>query len=405
MKRSIACMRAFVASFPGNRGVLLALYLAAFLALASVPAAEGAGRPAPVTHERTSRRLPVGPSGLRAAGIPAIRGLTIGPIESYLQPGRGYGTAAFERTLDEVVRAGGNWISLTVFGRVWDKRGSGVTLDFERPFSETKDSVLRSVEAAHRRGLRVLLVPHLWLESGEWRAELDPGSDRRWAAWEKSYERFVLSWARVAEQANVDMLSAGVELRSWVTTSRAPSYARLLGRIRQNYSGLLTYAANWDDVEDTVILGQLDVIGINAFYPLHWENGATHEQLLSGGARAADAVELLAARYGKPVIFTEFGYTARANTAIEPWLWPEQLGTVERDLEAQAEAYAALLFSLTRVPGFGGTFVWRIYADLGDTSQEPSWGFSPWDKPAEGVLRAAFREHWWGDGPEAALLP
>ncbi len=372
--------------------------------LASIPAAQGASGPAQPTRRTTPARLPTGASGLRDAGLPAIRGLTIGPIESYLQPGRGYGSPAFERTLDEVQRAGGNWISLTVFGRVWDKRGSGVTLDFERPFAETKANVLRSAQAAHRRGLRVLLVPHLWLESGEWRAELDPGAEGRWHAWERSYERFVLSWARVAEEADIDMLAAGVELRSWVTTAHAPSYAQILTRIRQNYSGLLTYAANWDDVEDTVILGQLDVIGINAFYPLHWQNGATHEELLAGAERAAEAVELLARRYDKPVIFTEFGYTARANAAIEPWLWPEQLGTVEVDLDAQAEAYAALLFNLARVPGFGGTFVWRIYADLGDTSQEPRWGFSPWDKPAEGVLCAAFRSPWWGDGSAASLL-
>ena len=394
-----------MASLRRFRSLLSVPCVASALALASVPAAEGANLALAGAKQRTVPRLPAGASGLRDAAIPAIRGLTIGPIESYLQPGRGYGSEAFERTLDEVVRVGGNWISLTVFGRVWDKQGSGVTLDFERPFAETKENILRSVAAAHRRGLRVLLVPHLWLESGQWRAELDPGSDLRWRAWERSYERFVLAWARVAEQADVDMFSAGVELRSWVTTSRAPSYARILGRIRQSYSGLLTYAANWDDVEDTVILGQVDVIGINAFYPLHWQNGASHEELLAGGARAAQAVELLAARYGKPVIFTEFGYTARANTAIEPWLWPEQLGTVKPDVDAQAEAYAALLFSLKRVSGFGGTFVWRIYADLGDTSQEPGWGFSPWDKPAEGVLRAAFRSRWWGDGPAALLLP
>jgi len=338
------------------------------------------------------------------AGLPAIRGLTIGPIESYLQPGRGYGSPALERTLDEVARAGGNWISLTVFGRVWDKHSSGVTLDFERSFAETRENVCLTVRAAHRRGLRVFLVPHLWLESGEWRAELDPGSDVRWRAWERSYERFVLAWARVAEAEKVDMLSAGVELRSWVTTSRAPGFARIVGRVRSAYSGLLTYAANWDDVEETVVWSQVDVIGINAFYPLHWENGATHEQLLAGGIRAAETVAALAARFDKPVIFTEFGYTARKDAAIEPWLWPEQLGAVHADHDAQAEAYAALLFSLTQVPGFGGTFVWRIYADLGDTSQEPSWGFSPWDKPAEGVLRAAFRRPWWGDGLAASLL-
>lgn len=350
----------------------------------------------------TPRRLLPGADGLRAAGLPTIRGLTIGPIESYLQEGRGYGSPKFERTLDEARRAGTNWVSLTVFGRVWDKRSAGVTLDFERPFAETRKNILRSVAAAHARGLRVMLVPHLWLESGEWRAELDPGTDARWAAWKKSYERFVVAWARVAEEADVDLFAAGVELRSWVTTARAPSFFEVLRAVRKNYSGLVTYAANWDDVEDTVILGALDVIGVNAFYPLHWENDATRAQLAAGGERAAAAARDLARRYDRPVVFAEFGYTTRQNAAIEPWLWPEQLGEVTLDLDAQAEAYAALLSGLVDTPGFGGSFVWRIYADLADTSQEPNWGFSPWDKPAGAVLEAAFRTRHWGDGAVGA---
>jgi len=35
-----------------------------------------------------------------------MRGVTIGPIESALHPGRGYGSPAFERGLDEAVRLG-----------------------------------------------------------------------------------------------------------------------------------------------------------------------------------------------------------------------------------------------------------------------------------------------------------
>ncbi len=345
--------------------------------------------------------MPLNPgiAGLRDAGIPAIRGLTIGPIESLLQPGRGYGSEAFERTLDQVARAGGNWISLTVFGRVWDKHSAGVTLDFERPFEETRENVERSVRLAHARGLRVLLVPHLWLESGEWRAELDPGSDARWQQWAASYRRFVLAWARLAQESGVDLFSVGVELRSWVTTARAPSFVRIIDEVRRVYRGPLTYAANWDDAEDSVIWGRLDVIGINAFYPLHWEDDATLDQLSAGGLRAAQAVGDLAARHERPVVFTEFGYTARENAAIKPWLWPEELGRVSENQAAQAQAYAALLSNLPDVAGFSGMFVWRIYADLADTSQEPSWGFSPWDKSAEGVLRDAFDARYWCDGP------
>jgi len=327
----------------------------------------------------------------------ALRGVTLGPIESQLQPGRGYGSSAFDATLGEVRRLGGNWISLTVFGRVWDLDSTGIEMSFEAPWAETQENVRRAVRLAHAQGLQVLLVPHLWIESRKWRAELDPGSDDGWKRWASSYERFVLSWAQLAEESGVDLFAVGVEMRSWLTTTRAPSFAPILRQIRAAYSGPLTYAANWDDAEDTVIWGDLDVIGINAFYQLHWEDDATTEQLMAGGKRVAEQVTALGHRYKKPVIFTEFGYVARKNTAIKPWLWPEELGAVQLDQEAQAEAYSALLSAMVDVPEFAGLFVWRMYADLADLSQEPDWGFSPWGKSSQQVLRDAYETRFAAD--------
>jgi hypothetical protein len=325
--------------------------------------------------------------------------MTIGPIESSLQPGRGYGSAPFEETLSEIERMGGNWISLTVFSRVWDLKSEGIELSFEQTVQETRAQVLRSVRLAHARGLRVLLVPHLWVESGGWRAEMEPLGEAGMARFERSYRRFALYWADVAEEADIDVLAAGVELRSWVTTARAPSFVRLLGDIRERYSGLLTYASNWDDAEDTVIWGHLDLIGINAFYPLHWEDDATFQQVEAGGYRVAESIEALAERHERPVVFTEFGYTTRKNTAIKPWLWPEELGRVEVDQKAQARAYAALLGAMREVPGFAGAFVWRMYADVADMSQEAEWGCSPWGKQSQAVLETAFSDARFGDPP------
>jgi hypothetical protein len=122
--------------------------------------------------------------------------------------------------------------------------------------------------------MKVLLVPHLWVESGGWRALIEPGDDAAWKRWAASYRAFLLGWAELAREARVEMFSVGVELRSWVTTARAPSFVQIVRDVRKVYPGLLTYAANWDDVDNTVILGELDVIGINAFYPLAEKEGA-----------------------------------------------------------------------------------------------------------------------------------
>ena len=337
-------------------------------------------------------------SGARAQH--SIRGITIGPIESSLHPGKGYGSQAYERTLQELTDWGANWVSLTPFGRTYDLHPTGIDLTFEAPFEDNRANVIRAIGMAHARGMRVLLVPHLWVETGGWRAEIEPWGADGWERWAKAYERFILSWAQVAREAGADMLSVGVELRSWVTTGRAPSFASIIRAVREVYPGPLTYSANWDDVADTTILSELDVIGINAFYPLTDREKAGFEQLLKGGSKVAKQVEQLAADHRKPVLFTEIGYTTRQDPALRPWEWPDKMQNVRVDQRAQAEAYRGLIAPLLRIPSFLGFFVWRVYADPDDMSQEAEWGFSPRGKLAESVVRDAFAAYWAVDGPE-----
>jgi hypothetical protein len=337
----------------------------------------------------------------------AMRGITIGPIESALHPGRGYGSERYERALDEAVRLGANWVSLTPFGRVWDLGSTGISPTFETPFGENGEHVARAIQQAHARGLRVLLVPHMWVERGGWRAEIDPGTDTGWAELAASYRAFLLGWARIAARSSADMLAIGVELRSWLTTTRAPSFAPILRDVRAVYPGLLTYAANWDDVEHTVIWGELDVIGINAFYPLAEKPNADLAELLRGAAEVSRKVKTLAELWEKPVLFNEFGYTARPDPALRPWEWPDHMKGVPVDAKAQALAYTALLSAMTQSPELRGGFVWRLYSDPDDLSQEAEWGFSPRGRAAELALRSAFSGRWAADrtlAPRALLF-
>jgi hypothetical protein len=339
-----------------------------------------------------------GASAWADAGHRAMRGFTIGPIESSLHPDKGYGTEAYRRTLREVKRLGGNWVSLTPFGRVADLAPTGVSQTFEQPYENNRKAVALAIRQAHAEGLRVFLVPHLWVESGQWRGEIDPGDDAAWQRWAASYRHFLRGWAELARVERVDMLALGVELRSWLTTAHATSFTDIVREVRSVYPGLLTYAANWDDVEDTVILGELDVIGVNAFFPLAEKSGATTSELIQGGRRVAERLGALAERWEKPVVLTEFGYTTRPDPALRPWEWPDKMKNVVVDEAAQADAYEGLLAPLIDQPWLAGAFMWRLYADPDDLSQEAEWGFSPRGKLAELVLRDAYAARWAGDG-------
>jgi hypothetical protein len=369
--------------------------------------------PAPIAFALAARLAVQSPGGdaWRLAQLGGIRGITIGPIENGYHPGVGYGSPAYDRTLAETRSMGATWIALTPFGRVSDLAGTGVDRTFESPFDRNRQDVTRAIEMAHAHGLHVMLVPHLWVESGDWRALIDPKSDAGWARWSSSYLGFVLAWANVAEGTHAEMFSAGVELRSWVTTARGPSFAHLLREVRRVYHGMVTYSANWDDVDETVILGDLDVIGINAFYPLADAPGVAAAAMLERARSVRDKAHELAEEWGKPVLFTELGYTTRPDPALRPWEWPDAMSNVKVDEAAQAGAYRALIEPMLYEPDFAGFFVWRVFADPDDTSQEAPWGFTPRGKLAELVMRDAFAARWscdpwwraaWGSG---AVVP
>lgn len=328
-----------------------------------------------------------------------IRGITVGPIENGRRPGRGYGSPAWEQALDEARAMGATWISVTPFGRVQDLTPEGIAMSFEVPFEENRAAVLRAIRSAHERGLRVMVVPHLWVESGEWRALIDPGSEEGWDAWAEAYRAFLLDWADVAAEGEAELLSVGVELRSWVTTKRVTSMRAIVEDVRARFRGLLTYSSNWDDADDTLLWDVVDLIGVNGFYPLVTREGASLRELEEGGRRVAESLDRLAKERGKPVLLTEMGYTTRADPALRPWEWPESMSGVRVDERAQADAYRALLGPVMQTATVAGFFVWRYFADPEIATEEAAWGFSPRGKLAEIVLRDAFASHFEVDGP------
>lgn len=354
-------------------------------------------RPAISLTNRRRSPLEYRSDGWQRLGWGAIRGATIGPIESSAHPGVGYGTAASEETVRELARLGCNWVAITPFGRQWDLQHTQIQMDFEASFASNSQAIIRMVEQAHRYGLRVMLVPHLWIDRpGLWRGEINPGTEERWQQWFASYTRFVTSWAAVAEQSQVELFSIGVELKSSSQT-RVADWHRVIDAIQGQYHGLLTYSANWDEETQVGFWDRLDLVGINAFYPLAEHKGAGLAELRAGGRERARRLGEWARREGRSVMFTEFGYTARPDPAVRPWEWPEDLHGVPVDEHAQATAYRALLDAFAPEPWFAGGMVWRYYANPMDASQEAAHGFSPRLREGESVLKELYGLRWGAD--------
>lgn len=105
-------------------------------------------------------------------------------------------------------------------------------------------------------------------------------------------------------------------------------WTELVARVRTVYDGPLGYAANFDQYRKVSFWDRLDVIGVNAYFPLR--SGALDEpdpEVLRGELRAGwtdvlERIDSFRRERGigdRPVVFTELGYTRRAGTTIQPW--------------------------------------------------------------------------------------
>jgi len=322
-----------------------------------------------------------------------IRGVTLAPIEDGMLGPVGYGSERCGIAVEEIAALGATWISITPFGRMDDLESIEIEPDFEIPVARNEELIRTTAAMARAAGLGVAIVPHVYVMSGEWRGEIDPGPPEAWDAWFASYTAFALRFARLAEEVDADLYSIGVEFKS--SSNRfEEDWRALIAAVRRVYGGELTYSANWDEVEEVPFWDALDAIGVNAFWPLAQKPGDGYEAMRATARRVADGLEGLSLYCDRPVLFTEMGVKSATDSALAPWEWPERCADLRYDEGYQADAYDAVIGELAQRPWFAGLFIWKYFSDPYDETQEIRAGFSPRGKLAEQALARWYERPW-----------
>ena len=336
-------------------------------------------------RRRTGAAGPAPPH--RASAVSADTGPALAPrfrrgVSWWMSEGReDAGLASFRR----LASLGVTWVSI----HTWDPLQRGLDEPvFAKPDRHFGFRDLGSlVRSAHAAGLRVMVKPHLEMRGFEATEEerrvlRGPDSPERralvarfesqmgqgehlqhnriamrteadWQRWFRSYEAYVLPYAREAQEADADMFCVGREMDSTVVRREA-DWRALVGRIRAVFHGPLTYSANFDTWQGIGFWDALDFIGVSAYFPLSDRPSPSLAELEAGWDRALAPLEQASRRFGRPVLLTEAGFPSIPTAAKAPW----REERVRADVWLQARCYEATLRALARRPWIEGAYFW-----------------------------------------------
>jgi hypothetical protein len=295
----------------------------------------------------------------------------------------GYLSARSDRSLETLHSLGVDSVAIVPFAFLSDPRETSLSVP-ERPGSETDEAVLHAIREAKSRGMTVLLKPQIWLRRS-WPGEIDPSTPEGEETFFREYRKWLLHYALMAEENEVELLSIGTELSKMTLPRRTPFWEALIRDVRVLYRGRLVYAANWgEEVERIGFWPLLDFIGVDFYYPLSSLDSPTDEDLRLGFEASLGGLRSLSRRLSKPVLLTEIGY----GSTVAPWKSPhasDRGKTVSP--EDQARAYEAAFAALADERAWvRGLFWWKWPSDLSHGGPGDP-GFTPSGKPAEDAIR------------------
>jgi len=310
----------------------------------------------------------------------------------------------------------------------------------DNPRMVSDDEIRRAIQLARDNDLKVILKPVVNCRDGTWRAwirffrpvtdeeraagvtgELDPWggeptmragevTDReQWERWWECYRGFLLHYARIAQEENVEVFCLGCEMNS--TEAYKDRWRQIIAEVRDVYDGLLTYNANHGRERDVSWWDAVDFISVSAYYPVEPPEGetveeatqrtTTVEEIVAQLKTVKDELAALSDKCNKPILFIETGVTSVRGCARYPWAHPDAEDGDPIDQQEQANYYQAMFEVFWDEPWFMGFAWWdwpaRLYPKQSAANHR---GFCIYGKQAEQVLR-----DWYAKPRNTAAIP
>lgn len=249
-------------------------------------------------------------------------------------------TPAAHESMEAMLEVNPNWVVLA-YAALQDTAQS-VSVNWREALGD--DEIRAAVAHARGLGLRVCLKPTVNVADGTWRAHIgffdqDVPGEPTWDEWFDSYDEYILHHAALAEELGADLFSIGCEMVR--ADARADRWRSLAARVREVYSGPITYNCDKYQEERVTWWDAVDVISSSGYYPM----GTWDEHL----ARIAPVAE------GRQFVFLEAGCPSRDTSPAKPndWALPGSPDEV-----AQATYLDEMLGAIAATPWVIGVALW-----------------------------------------------
>ena len=289
-----------------------------------------------------------------------------------------------------VLKVQSNYVALMPFGFIRELASPKITHNTDRQwFGETKNGLLQYAKEFQKNDVKIMVKPQIWVWRGEFTGLIEMHSEEQWRILEESYSVFILTYAKAAQEIHADILCIGTELEKFVI-NRPYYWRKLIKEIREIYKGKLTYAANWDEFKRVPFWGEVDFIGIDAYFPLSDKKTPTVAELEIGWKSHKEEIIKIQKQYNKPILFTEFGYRSVDYNAKKPWFVDRLEGNV--NLEAQVNGLQAIHNQFWKEDWFAGGFAWKWFHKHSEVGGGNNNRFTPQNKPGEETLRKLYKQ-------------
>jgi hypothetical protein len=335
--------------------------------------------------------------------------------------GRGYYSSQEARSqVDAMAATGLRWVCLNV--AVFQDHFASLYIYQDIRMSPADHEVVQIIEYIHEKGMSVFLRPVLELQDGTWRGRIRfpeenlhiiPGrSQNSWTQWFDSLRPCLCHYAKIAQETGVELFSVGCEMDG--TLFQDEQYRRTIRAVREVYTGMVTYSANWSPVEaarpwvqNGLTSGEdwirptyepwfkeLDCL-CTAYYTSAADGpGASVEDMQGKMELDREVYRAMHQRLGMPIIIAETGCRSVCGGAVLPW---EHQKEGAYDPQEQVNYMKALFRTYKDEPWCGGIFWWKWQAlvDRPGNACDPAGdtGFSLLGKPGLEAFRTIIAQH------------